>query len=104
MDRPMAHLNVEFHPAAIDEARAAREWYAHRSDTTAESFIAELQNGVERIIEAPDRWPAYVHGTRRYLLRKFPYMVVYLERETSIEVIAVAHGRRKPGSWKQRTG
>jgi hypothetical protein len=39
---------------------------------------------------------------RRYLLHKFPFSVVYLERPDFIEVIAVAHHRRKPGYWSKR--
>jgi toxin ParE1/3/4 len=39
---------------------------------------------------------------RRYLLHKFPFSVVYFERSDFIEVIAVAHHRRKPGYWWKR--
>jgi len=32
---------VEFHPDAIAEACAARQWYAERSASAAEAFMAE---------------------------------------------------------------
>ncbi len=98
----MARPTLEFHPLAVEEARAAREWYAERSPTIAHDFVAELDRAMEQIVEAPDRWPTYSHGTRRYLLHRFPYMVVYRERKSVIQVIAVAHGRRKPGYWEAR--
>ena len=42
----MPKLSVVFHPAAIEEAWAAREWYAARSQSAAELFLAELDGGV----------------------------------------------------------
>ena len=35
-------------------------------------------------------------------VRKFPYKVVYRNQQDGIEIIAVAHGKRRPGYWKGR--
>lgn len=35
-------------------------------------------------------------------LRRFPYSIVYVELEDEIGVVAIAHGSRKPGFWRQR--
>ena len=98
----MKSLNVEIHPEAIAEARAAREWYQVRSADAADAFLAELDAGIESIRIAPDLYPSYLHGTRRYLMRQFPYLIVYRVTSTTIQVVAVAHGRRRPGYWKSR--
>ena len=98
----MAQRPVDVHPEAIAEARVAFRWYRDRSETAAEAFLAELDRAIDLISEAPMRWPAYVHRTRRFLLRRFPFVVVYREVGETIQVIAVAHGRRKPGYWKER--
>jgi mRNA-degrading endonuclease RelE of RelBE toxin-antitoxin system len=34
---------------------------------------------------------------RRAAARRFPYRIVYTLEETSIEVLAFAHGKRNPG-------
>jgi plasmid stabilization system protein ParE len=93
---------VEFHPEAITEARAARQWYANRSVSAADAFMAELDTAVERICTSPLICPVYLHGTRRYLFKRFPYLVVFREINERIQIIAVAHGRRRPGYWKRR--
>jgi plasmid stabilization system protein ParE len=93
---------LEFLPEAIDEAAAARQWYAERSKRAASRFMAELDRAVERILDAPDRWPAHVRDTRFYRLRRFPYLVVDHVAGETVTVIAVAHGRRRPGYWKNR--
>jgi plasmid stabilization system protein ParE len=98
----MARRPVEFHPEAIAEARAAFEWYRQRSEGTAAFFLTELDHAVEHIAETPGRWPVYLQGTRRFLLRKFPFAIIYREVGETIQLVAVAHGRRKPGYWKDR--
>lgn len=98
----MAGLELRLHPAAIAEARAARQWYADRSENAAAAFVSELDRAVESILSAPDRWPPYIEGTRRFLMRRFPFMVIYRQRLHVLEVVAVAHGRRKPGYWRRR--
>jgi hypothetical protein len=34
--------------------------------------------------------------------RDFPYFVVFRETTGGLEIIAVAHGRRRPGYWRDR--
>jgi plasmid stabilization system protein ParE len=93
---------VDIHPEAIDEAQAANRWYGERSASAAVAYLAELDLAVEAIAENPEMWPRYVHGTRRYILHRFPFYLVYRESAGRLEIIAVAHGRRKPGYWKNR--
>jgi len=64
--------------------------------------MAELDRAVDLILRTPQRWPLYVHGTRHYLLRRFPYSIVYREMSGVVRVVAVAHGRRRPGYWINR--
>jgi plasmid stabilization system protein ParE len=99
----VAGRSVDFHPEAIAEALAAREWYSSRSGVAAaEAFDQELNRAIKLISEAPLRWPEYRFGTRRYLFRRFPYAVVYRIHSADIQVIAVAHARRRPGYWISR--
>ena len=96
----MPSRQVDIHPEAIAEAQAANRWYRQRSASAADAYLAELDLAVEAIAENPEMWPRYVHGTRRYILHRFPFYLVYRETAGRIEIIAVAHGRRKPGYWK----
>jgi hypothetical protein len=40
--------------------------------------------------------------TRRLLMTRFPYQVVYRVRPSEIVVVALAHLKRRPGYWKHR--
>ena len=76
---------------ATIEARAAFLWYGNRSEIAAERFRDELDHAMDAIAGSPDAWPTYVHATRRYLFRRFPFMVVYRVTPEEIQVVAVAH-------------
>jgi toxin ParE1/3/4 len=99
----MVRLALDVHPEAVAEARAARQWYESRSVDAADAFLAELDIGIESIQTAPELYPAYLHGTRCYMLRRFPYLIVYLATSAAVHVYAVAHSRRRPGYWKTRS-
>lgn len=98
----MAAPSVRLLPDAIAEAKAAYEWYAERNPSAANAFISELDHGISQIQNSPERWTIHLRGTRKFLLRRFPYGVVYRINQSTIQVIAVAHGRRRPGYWKSR--
>jgi toxin ParE1/3/4 len=98
----MASKKVEFHEEAALESEAAVEWYLERSVLAASKFGDALNRAMEMIVEAPHRWPKGNHGTRRFILQRFPFVIVYRELPAAIQVLAIAHARRKPGYWKQR--
>tara|TARA_R110002094_G_scaffold124462_1_gene118885 strand:- start:703 stop:1017 length:315 start_codon:yes stop_codon:yes gene_type:complete len=88
-------VEILFHPDAVEEAAAARQWYADRSTVAATAFDAELDRGVDSLREAPLRWPPDSKDVRRLLLRRFPFALIY--RIKLDQVLAVAHLHSPPG-------
>ena len=64
--------------------------------------MTELDLAMARIEEAPRRWPPYLADTRRYLLRRFPFFVVFREVDDRVQIVAIAHAKRRPGYWLGR--
>jgi len=98
----MAPRRLVVHPDAIAEAESARQWYADRSEPAAAAFMLEIDDAIDSISEAPRRWPTYLHGTRRLVFRRFPFLLIYRESKDMVLVVALAHAKRKPGYWKGR--
>jgi hypothetical protein len=92
----------EFHPEAIIETQEAVEWYAQRSLGAAINFKLALRQAEEVVTNDPAGWSPYLHGTRCFLLDRYPYGLVYVERGEKIIGIAVAHLKRRPGYWRKR--
>ncbi len=93
---------VKFIAEAEREADQALDWYESQSASAEVRFTAELQAAYRAIQKAPGLYSAYLHGTQRRLLDRFPFSVVYRELLDSIQIVAVAHAKRRPGYWKSR--
>jgi toxin ParE1/3/4 len=98
----MPYFAVEFHPLAADEAGAAERWYRERNEIAAARFQWELDRAVDLISERPNTGSPYLGHTRRVMLRRFPFFVVYRVRGDNVQIVAVAHARRRPGYWDER--
>lgn len=94
---------LELHPDAVAELRAARLWYRSHDRGIGRAFSEEYKHAITRITNDPERWPHFLHGTRRHRLRGFPYVIAYRVTTSAVLILAVAHERRKPGYWVGRT-
>ena len=96
----MAIKSLDIHPAALEELKSAVAWYL--SETAAIKFINAIDEGMDPALALPQRWPAGKYNTRKFVLRRYPFAIVYRETETGVKALAIAHGRRRPGYWKRR--
>ena len=98
----MAIGELQWHPDAILDAEAARNWYAERSPFAARGFLLALEQAVTAIVEAPDRSPLKDDGCRHHLFpSRYPYTLVY-RTTPRLQVAAIAHQRRRPDYWHAR--
>jgi toxin ParE1/3/4 len=93
---------IEFHKEAGEEYDNAFDWYLQRSPDVALGFNDAVNGALADIASAPRRWAAGSHSTRKYLLRRLPYVLIYRERAGHIQIVALAHTSRRPGYWKKR--
>jgi plasmid stabilization system protein ParE len=95
--------SVEFHEEATAEYDAAFDWYLEQSPDAALKFDAEVDRALAQILQTPQRWTVGPYSTRRFLLRRFPFIVIYRQLpSTRIQILAVAHTSRRPGYWMSR--
>jgi len=87
-------------PAAEAEVAAAAEWYEDQREGLGVEYVAEVGAAFERIVAAPLSFPRWRddRSYRRLVLKRFPYLVFYRVLETgALQVVAVAHAKRRPG-------
>ena len=93
-------MRYEFHPEAEQDLYKAASRY--------ESEVPELglRFGEERVIqlllEHPELGFRLDDNLRHFVLRKFPFSVVYAVVSDLVFIVAVAHGSREPGYWRLR--
>jgi len=89
-------------PAAERDFTEALCWYAERSQQAAEGFLGEFERALGSIEADPGRFPLCDQRHRYYLMRRYPFQVIYREHEDHLVIIAVAHAKRQPGYWSNR--
>lgn len=93
---------LRIHEAARSEANLAAIWYSERSPRSAQRFVDDLLAGFSNAAATPLRYPSYVLGTRRVVLKRFPYFIVFFDWQDEVYIVAVAHAKRRPGYWRER--
>jgi plasmid stabilization system protein ParE len=77
-------------------------FYDKRQTGLGVAFIAEFEKCMRLIQQYPDSGRHSGTHFRRVLTNRFPYAVIYVEREEEFLVVAIAHTSRRPGYWKDR--
>lgn len=84
-------------------AAAAREEFLAGVRQYGARFRNAVNHAIRRISRFPEAWGGVPGqpGIRRFVLRRFPFVVVYRETSTEIRVLAVAPTKR-PAYWSRR--
>ncbi|HEX2894292.1 MAG TPA: type II toxin-antitoxin system RelE/ParE family toxin [Marmoricola sp.] len=98
---------VHLHPEAAAELEETVVWYEQRHPGLGRRLLSAVDAAIEGIQLWPESAPAWsVSGSsgaiRRSAVRGFPYRIIYTVGEETIEVLALAHDKRKPGYWRDR--
>jgi plasmid stabilization system protein ParE len=91
-------------PQAEEEIDEALRWFSEIHPDLAEAFKLDLEHTLQRLLRRPAAWPPHRAGTRRILVERFRYAVVYRDSAAELLVVAVMHQARRPGYWRGRKG
>lgn len=95
-------MNCKFlYPAEI-ELDEAIKYYNYQLPGLGYRFYQEISSAIERIKIMPEAWTKLGNRTRRYLLKGFPYSLLYVFDEKEILVTAIAHHHRNPKQFIDR--
>jgi toxin ParE1/3/4 len=91
-------------PEAEEELAAAAEWYEGKRTGLGVELIAIVDRAFDEVQDAPLSYALWRAGRsyRRKILTRFPYVVFFRTDGDDVEIIAVAHAKRRPGFWLER--
>ena len=95
-------LPVRLRPAALQELTEAWSWYETKREGLGDEFRACLDAGIAEIGRSPLGCRKVRGEARRKVVRRFPYVLIYLPEPEHVEVIAVFHTSRDPAVWQDR--
>jgi len=94
--------HLVFHPGVEEDLESIVAYYADRDPALPARFRARLKEQTDRLLMFPESGAILFESYRRVLLRRFPYMVVYLVTGERIAVLALVDVRRDP-AWIEAT-
>ena len=97
-------MNYSLHPEASQDLRDAASFYREKAGTRlSQSFLSDFEQSINKLLRHPTLGsPWRGRGRRRYLMKHFPYSLIYTVSGDQIRVLAVAHYSRRPGYWAGR--
>jgi plasmid stabilization system protein ParE len=95
-------MNYAFHPEAKAELDGAVDYYHACQAELGLDFAREVYAAIQSILAYPEAWTRLSKNTRRCLVHRFPYGVIYQITGGTILIIAIMQLNRRPGYWKDR--
>ncbi len=97
----MSH-EVLFEPAASRELNEAAVFYDLEQPGLGSAFLDAVESALLAVVDNPCAFPVLLGETRKRVVGRFPYSILYWVDGTTIHVTAIAHHRRRPDYWEER--
>jgi len=95
-------MKFYFHPHADAELDEAIRYYEKCQIGLGLDMAEEVHSAIRRVSEYPEAWSTMSKNTRRCLVNRFPYGVIFQFKSGVLRIIAIAHLNRRPNYWKDR--
>lgn len=95
-------MRFVFHPRADEEFEDAVRYYEECQPGLGLDFAEEAYGAIRRAAEYPEAWTVLSRNTRRCLLNRFPYGIIFQVKCGMLFVIAVSNLHRRPAHWRGR--
>lgn len=95
---------VDFVAAAREEFLAEVAYYNNAQAGLGIRFSAAIEKAAALALAFPEVGSPSVSGTRRVVVKDFPFSLIYKSFAEGIAIFAVAHQSRLPGYWNARVG
>ncbi len=95
-------MKYSFHPLARQEFIDAIDYYNESQDKLGLTFAEEVYKAIQLILQFPHAWSPFSKNTRRCIINKFPYGIIYQELKDKILIISVMQLNREPVYWHKR--
>ena len=89
-------------PEAENDLKEIFSWYEDNRIGLGYDFLLQIDAGINFIKSSPKIHPIEYKETRKHLIKRFPYKIIYFVKEEKIIVLAVLHGKRRFELLKSR--
>jgi plasmid stabilization system protein ParE len=91
-----------FLPLAQKELQQTVDYYESCSKGLGKRFALEVKSSIRQIMQYPHAWTAVRKELRRYIIDRFPYVILYYVESDKIVIVAVMNTKQRPDYWVNR--
>ncbi len=96
------NYNISVSPEAENDIEEAFLWYEDKRKGLGHDFLLQVDSGIRFIERTPKLFKQEYKGTRKHIIKRFPYKIIYLIEKQLIIILAVIHSRRSPSIMSTR--
>lgn len=96
-------MTYSFHPDAEIEFNISIDYYEECERNLGLEFANEVYKTIQRILKYPKAWQSLDNDIRRCLTNRFPFGIIYYQRNEEIIILAVMQLNREPNYWRGRS-
>ena len=78
------------------------QYYNNQISGLGDQFYKEIIRSIELICKFPEAWRKIGKRTRRGVVKRFPYLLLYIIDGGEILITCIAHQHRSPQHYKDR--
>jgi len=95
-------FDIELSEEAIEDFDNSYNFYYEDSFKVAETFFKQIDICFDAIKQNPTSFPIVHKDVRKYVVKKFPFLIYYRIANSVVQVIAIFHSSRNPEIWNER--
>jgi plasmid stabilization system protein ParE len=95
-------MTFRFLPPAQAELVEGITYYAGINSELGARFEEAVAAALRLLVAHPERGAPRPAKLRRWLVKDFPFAIIYRASEVDVLIIAVAHQRKRPEYWQRR--
>ena len=96
-------MTYYFHPAAEAEHLESVAYFESKRPGLGATYLTEFEKILKEVCKSPTRYAIKLNPDIRHRgMKKFPFTILFREVEGTVQILAVAHHRRRPGYWLGR--
>ena len=79
-------------------------WYESQQEDLGEDFVKQLSEAKAAILKNPlANEVRYLNQVRGFVIKRFPYLILYIVKQRSVDLIAIFNTFQNPDQLEKRT-
>ena len=102
MKKFLKNMGYKCSPEASQELHEAYLWYEEQYPGLGLNFVQDIKSSIQTILKFPTGWPMVGKYTKRCLLIKYPYLLLYTYEDNEVYITCIGHQHRDPNFYKTK--